>query len=328
MRDGVITGRRPTFVVVGAAKSGTTALHEYLKQHPDIFMTRVKEPNYFAFAGATPHFLGPDDERLPCRATPDRLKVAKYLGSVSDRAAYLRLFAGAPGHRAAGESSVSYMYFPRAAERLAATYPDIRLVAVLRHPADRAYSKFIQFLRDGCEPAEDFEAALAAEDGRVARNWSPTWFYRRRGLYHAQLKPFYERFDRSQIRVFLHDDLVSDPLRVLRETFRFLGVDDRFTPDTSRRHNESEAPRRQPRAEWIDHVAASPGIGGTLERIMPARGVDLLQRGVRHLNSRYEPWTPPPFQPALRARLVESFREDIEALADLIGRDLSSWLHA
>lgn len=316
--------RLPTFVVIGAAKSGTTSLHEYLKQHPDVFMSPVKEPNYFSFAGRPPRFRGPDDDGLACEASADRLRVAKYAASVWREEDYARLFARARRQTAVGESSVSYMYFPEAAERLRASLPDVRLVALLRHPADRAYSKFMQFAGEGCEPLEDFDAALAAEDERVRRGWSPTWFYRRRGLYHAQLERFYDRFGPDRIRVFLYEDFASNPQRVLSEIFRFIGVDDRFVPDTARRHNRSSL-RRLPRSHLVERLTSFRATA-TLVRLLPERGLDLLQRSLQRVNSRHEPWLPPTWSADTRARLTESFRPDIQALGRLIGRDLSSWL--
>jgi len=319
-------GRQPTFLLIGAAKSGTTSLHEYLKQHPDIFMSPVKEPNYFSFAGRSPNFVGPDDEGVPCDATPDRLRVAKYAYSVCDPAAYSRLFARAGQESAVGESSVSYLYFPEAAARIQAALPDVRLVAVLRDPADRAFSKFVQFRHDGCEPLADFDEALDAEDARAARNWSPTWLYRRRGLYFVQLQRFYERFDPSRIRVYLYEDFEARPRDVLRDIFRFLEVDDRFVPDIRRRHNPSARPLRVPRYRWPEALVASSAIDGGLRRVLPSRPVDLLQRATVRANSRFTPWEPPTFAPDTRARLVEEFRADIQALAGLIGRNLSHWL--
>jgi len=316
---------RPTVITIGAAKAGSTSLHEYLKQHPDIFMSTMKEPNYFSFAGRKPDFRGPDDEGQRCEASADRLRVAKYAGAIWREADYVRLFAKARNRKAVGESSVSYMYFPEAAQRIHASLPDVRLIAILRHPADRAFSKFLQFRREGCEPLEDFEAALDAEDGRIRRHWSPTWFYRQRGFYHAQLKPYFDLFGADRIRVYLYEEFASSPERVLADIFRFIGVDDRFVPDVRRRHNVSWRRRRMPRYD-LPEALASPAAAVALQRVLPDRGVDLFQRGMRFVNSKYVPWTPPVFVPEVRARLVAEFRNDIVALGPLIGRDLSAWL--
>jgi hypothetical protein len=318
--------RAPTFLVIGAAKSGTTSLHEYLRQHPDIFMSPVKEPNYFAFAGEPPRFRGPDDDGLRCRATPERLRIAKYARSVWQRADYDRLFSRAGRRRAIGESSVSYMYFPEAAARIHAALPDVRIIAMLRNPVDRAYSKFAQFVREGCEPVEDFGAALEAEDERSRRGWSPTWFYRRRGLYHEQLRRFYDRFDASRIRVFLYEDLNGQPGRVLRDIFTFLEIDPDFVPDTSHRHNVSRQPRREPRFRWPEALIDSHTVDVRLRRVFPTRAVDVLQRAARHANARYAPFEAPPLAPAVRARLTSDFHLDVQALGRLINRDLAAWV--
>src|ERR1051325_6146140 len=139
----------PNFLVIGAVKSGTTALHRYLKQHPDIFMSTPKELRFFPFEDRPPDFRGPGDAE-------DMKPAVKSIGD------YRARFAEGARHPARGESSPLYLYYPRSAERLRHHIPDAKLIAILRHPADRAYSQYLMKVRDGHERL-DFAAALDAE---------------------------------------------------------------------------------------------------------------------------------------------------------------------
>jgi hypothetical protein len=319
----------PNFLVIGAAKSATTALHEYLAQHPEIFMSPVKEPNFFAFEGQRPRFRGPSKRELAHGWwTRDRLRNARYELSITTLKRYRKLFTRVRTERAIGESSVAYMYFPSTVDRIQRRLPGVRLIALLRHPADRAYSKFRQFQRDRLEPLDDFAQALEAESDRLARRWSPTWFYKRRGFYHAQLKPYFDRFDRAQIKIFLYEDFHAHPIDVLRDIFRFLQVDDGFVPDMARRHNVSAEPAVEPTSRLVDlllntrnpfrsaanWLLPSPWLWRLRQQVLAARGtaVERAPQG--------------PMPSALRRELTEEFRPDILELEKLIGRDLSRWL--
>jgi sulfotransferase family protein len=321
--------RLPNFLVIGAAKSATTALHEYLAQHPDIYMSPVKEPNFFAFEGQMPHFRGPSKRELTHgRWTRDQLRNARYEASISSLRHYQRLFARVGTERAIGESSVSYMYIPDTAERIRRRLPGVRLIALLRHPADRAYSKFTQFRRDGLEPISDFAKALEAESERVAQGWSPTWYYKRRGFYYDQLKPYYDIFDRARIKVFLHEDFQAGPAGVLREIFRFLEVDDRFVPDTTQRHNVSAEPVPVPKSRLVDLLLNTQNpVRSAANWLFPSRLLwDVRRRLLAALATTVESRPHEPMPSALRRQLIEEYRSDILKLGGLIGRDLSRWL--
>lgn len=148
----------PTFLVIGAAKAGTTSLYHYLGQHPQVFMSPVKEPGFFALEGHPLDFRGPGDEWLR-QATTTTLE------------AYQKLFEGVRDEPAVGEASVLYLHHHAAPEAIARYVPDVKLVAVLRDPVERAYSAFLYQTRNGREPLADFEEALRAEPRRIADGW-------------------------------------------------------------------------------------------------------------------------------------------------------------
>jgi len=320
--------RLPNFCIIGAAKSATTSLHEYLKQHPDIFMSSRKEPNFFAFRGQTPSFRGPDDED-PGRyvGLEQRLRVAKYEESVTTDEEYARLFKRAEGEPAIGESSVSYMYVSESAERIREAIPDVKIIAILRNPIDRAFSKFLQFRKDGLEPIADFGEAIDAEEGRVRQNWSPTWYYKGRGMYYEQIKRFYDRFDRSQIHILNYDDFTENPLAELQRIFQFLGVTQTFVPDVGKRHNVSRRRMRTPRSQLVNRLLNEPNrLRKVARRVLNKPLRNWLKRFATRRNTKSVRWSPPAMAPDVRAQLVEEFRDDVLSLEELIGRDFSSWL--
>ena len=141
--------RWPDYLLIGAAKSGTTAVARYLQQHPEVFLTEPKEPRYFAFAGSSLEIPG-----LP------KSRRREYY---TDEASYLALYSGAGGKKAAGEASVSYISEAGTAERIYARVPEVKILAILRDPVERAYSNFLFLRALGLEPIADFEEALAAE---------------------------------------------------------------------------------------------------------------------------------------------------------------------
>ena len=219
----------PNFLVIGAAKAGTTAVYDYLKQHPQIYMSPLKETNFFALEGQEVRFRGLGDD-----GTINAL-------SLTTLDAYLAQFGGVVHETAIGEASPLYLYSPRAADRIRHYIPDAKLIAILRNPVERAFSAFSHLVRDRREPL-DFGRALDAEDVRVHQGWEHIWHYTRMGFYHAQLTRYYDLFARAQIKVYLYDRFDADSISVLQDIFRFLGVEDTFVPDVSCRPNVSRPP--------------------------------------------------------------------------------------
>jgi hypothetical protein len=218
------------------------------------------------------------------------------------------------------------MYFPEAAQRIKHFAPDASIIAILRNPVDRAYSKYLQLRRDECETLTDFMAALRAEPERIRKNWSPTWFYIDRGFYHRQLAVYFELFGRERIHVALYDDFVQNPQRTLNEMFAFLGLP-AFSVNTTERYcvsNEVVVPR----SLWLLNLLMRPNaLSGAMHRLLPLSVVRAIRPYARRVLLRktgtleYTRLTP-----ELRSSMVEIFRDDILQLQDLLGRDLSTWV--
>jgi hypothetical protein len=294
----------PNFLIIGAAKSGTTALYTYLKQHPEIFMSTPKELRYFS------NFSTPPEGIPHHHAVSSLEEYTAYFDAVTDEKAY-------------GESSPMYLYTAGTAERIKTVIPDVKLLAILRNPIDRAYSAYTHALRDWIETAETFEEALEKEPERIEAGWGMLWHYAHAGLYYEQLSRYYNVFDPDQIRVFLHDDLVKDVESLLTEIFLFLDVDPNFKPDTSSRPNVSGFPKNKFLHELMKKVFINDN---PIKRISRALFPETLRQKVM-LSLRNPNLEKRQMPKVIRQQLQEFFAEDIQNLGRLINRDLSHWLN-
>ena len=296
----------PNFLIIGAAKAGTTSLHDWLSQHPQIYMSSIKELNFFAFEGE-------DLEVLEGKINKDYL--AGFKTTIQD---YCEQFQGVTNEIAIGESSPTYLYHPKAPERIQQYIPDVKLIAILRNPVERAYSNFLHTIRDGIEPFPDFAQALEAEENRIRERWWLGFYYKHTGFYYTQLKRYFDRFDSNQVRVYLYEDLVNDSTGMLKDIFQFLGVDEMFTPNTSIRYNVTGVPKNK----LLHQFLSKPNwLKIPFKLVFP---LELRKRIVISMKNRNI--IKPQLPLALRRQLINIYREDILKLQDLIERDLVTWL--
>jgi hypothetical protein len=287
----------PNFFIIGAMKSGTTALYYYLEQHPEVYMSPVKEPNFF------------------CSQEQENAADA-----VAHIESYQHLFRAVSGQKAVGEASHCYLYDPRAAAEIRRCVPEAKLIAVLRNPIDRAYSHFLHMVRTGTEPLDNFAQALREEEAGADKERT-FQDYIGRGFYYSQLKRYFGTFDREQIRVYLYEDLSDAPTTTVQDAFRFLEVDDSFVPDVSLRRNVSG----NPKYKTLDRLLRGQNrVKHAVKIYLPARLRWRLSRAFDELKTR-NLVGPPPIQPEVRRRLSEVYREDILQLQELLHRDLSGW---
>ena len=288
----------PNFLIIGAMKSGTTALYYYLEQHPEIYMSPVKEPNFFS--------------------SQEQENAAD---AVTNIGTYQHLFRGGSGKKAIGEASHSYLYEPSAAAEIKRYVPEAKLIAILRNPIDRAYSHFLHMVRSGTEPLDDFAQALREEEVGIHKERT-FQDYIGRGLYYNQLKRYFGTFPQEQVRVYLYEDLSGAPISTVQDAFRFLKVDDSFVPDVSLRRNVSG----QPKYKTLDGLLRRQSrIKHAAKIYLPARMRWRLSKDFDDLKTR-NLVEPPPVQPEVRRWLIGVYREDILKLQELIQRDISGWL--
>lgn len=292
----------PNFMIVGAARCGTTAMTRFLQQHPEVSIP-FKEPGYFSGWWNPGLFAGPG---YP--------KSHRYPGGFPSLDAYQALYEGSANAQARGDASVSYLIDPDSARRIAEQIPDARIIAILRQPVERAYAHFIHARTHGVEPCSDFLQCLDQDAARRADNWLPVLSYLHSSRYVEQLTRYFECFDPIQIRIYLYDDWNCKPETVWTDLMRFLEIDPGFTPDFSVRHNESM--RQKPLWTYVKPILklARPLVPDAIRPQLQSRIISLWHR-------------PTKLPPELRRRLTKQFFEDdINQLEHMLGRDMRNWL--
>lgn len=289
----------PNFIVIGAAKAGTTALYWYLAEHPQVFMSPLKETNYFAY--------GVDESGELLYGDPEHHKFP-----VRSLSAYEELFDGTDDEVAVGEASPIYIECPQAAGRIADTIPHARIVVGLRNPVDRAYSDYQMFLRSrGRKLDPDVDLQTDAEWAKPDSHWM------RIGRYHEMLTPYFDVFPADHIHAYVFEDMRAHSLAVVREVYEFLGVDPGFHPDLDTPHNVGGVPGRM----GVEKLLTNKKIRALVEPIVPDSFVNLARR-LRTSNLQKAPSLPED----MRRQMTEAFREDIAATEQLLGLELGRWL--
>lgn len=293
---------RPNFFIAGAPKAGTTAFSVYLREHPQAFVTKPKEPHYFA-------------EDLPG---------IRGVTSLSD---YLSRFDAATSeHRAIGEASVCYLFSSVALHRIRDFDPAAKIVLMLRNPVDLVRSLHGQLLLKVDEDLTDLEAAWDAQARRRQGHGIPRRCREPRLLQYGevcslgrQVEAALAVFPRRQIHLCVFDDFRADPPTSYERVCRFLGISSEARSDL-RVVNPSSRYRSRTLATLVERPSPlfSKRIAGL--KLSPIR------KGLRRLNTRAAPR--PPLDPALRRRLADYFRADVRLLEELLDRDLSGWLEA
>ena len=220
----------PNFLIIGAAKAGTSSLYDWLNQHPQIFMSSIKEPNFFAL----------ENENLNYDS---RSVVEEYLAKcITDIETYQKQFQGVSNEIAIGEASPMYLYSSEASKNIYKLIPKANLIVILRNPIERAYSNFLHHIQHNLETTSNFIEGIEQEKQRIENNWWWGFHYINAGFYYLQLKRYYDQFDVNQIKVVLYEDLIQNSLDTLRDIFSFLGVDKNFVPDMSIQQSKSGVP--------------------------------------------------------------------------------------
>jgi len=277
----------PNFFIVGAPKAGTTSLYRYLSQHPDVYVSPVKEPGFFApeIASIDPHII-------------------------VDWHEYLKLFREAQGQRAIGEGSVAYLSSQTAAKAIAERVPHARILMMLRDPADRLFSHYVA-ARAGGDTNASF-LRWVDEQLRAESDSDPPVGPFLPGRYATHLERFLSVFPAAQVRAWLFDDYTAAPGQVIASVLEFLRVDPTVRIDVRRRHNVTVAPRLARL-----HAIASP-IRNRIRAAVP-RALKNAVRRLSHGPVRLR------VSARDRERVITMYLDEIDRLESLIGRKLPMW---
>lgn len=304
--SGVMSKKLPNFLLVGAAKCGTSSLHKYLDQHPDVFMSKVKEPRFIS-SQVTPFPLnGPGDHKVE----------AWYVKEYED---YVKLFEEAGDRRAIGESSADTLYFHRGTIPVIKQYlGDPKIIIMLRNPVKRAFSAYQHLVRDLREDLS-FEDGLKEEPNRIKNNWELIYHYTAASRYYDSVKAFMDNF--SAVRVILTEDQEKRPQQLIREIFRFLDVDPDCDVNTEIRYNMSGKPKSQWLHQFLFQGNMARKIAQPIVRTLfsPETRLRISQKIQEKNLTRLT------INPETKIKLHQYFEDDIRKLEGLLDRDLSLW---
>lgn len=300
--------RRPNLFIVGEPKTGTSALHEFLGQHPAVFMSRYKEPRYFC---------------TDLHRASDAFHGARRFFPLRDEHDYLQLFASARDEAYVGESSPEYLLSTDAAAGIRAMSPEARIIALFRDPIDLLYSLYFQLKTNSDEGAASFEEALALEPARrrgerlSRRVGCPTYlYYEEWARFGDHLERFLSEFPREQILIASLDDLRADPAGTYRRVLEFLGVDPTFEP----RFAEVNATTTVRFRRLRQLIRSKP-----VWALKPYLPVSVYHWGNRVMDAVFSRPVDKPALPAeLAARLRPRLAPQVRKLSELAGRDFAA----
>jgi len=295
----------PNFLIVGAAKCGTSSLHNYLNQHPDVFMPSYNEQGMKV---KEPRFLIKD-------LVKDRLH-----NGVWSLEEYKSLFNEVKNEISIGESTVLYLYYYNEAIKNIKKYlgDDVKIIIMLRNPTDRAYSAF-QHVSRGLKEQNSFEEALKIEKGRMNKESSltPMVMYKEMGLYHDMVRAYKENF--KNVHIIFYEDFRDDTEGEIKKIFKFLELSLSVNIDFVSRHNVGG---KRWKNEKMKHVFMKNNpLKSALKKAIPKS----LRKGVRDKLISASTDKVAPMKENTRVKLNEFFKEDVKKLSDLLNRDLTHW---
>jgi Sulfotransferase domain len=283
----------PNLFIVGAAKAGTTSLYHYLSQHPEIYMSPIKEPHFFS------------------RIRPDRKHVAlSGTQVIANERSYLRLFQQWQHEPLAGEASPSYLWEPMAASRIKQVSPNAKIIILLREPVSRAYSHYLNDVRAGLEK-RSFLEAIEADLAATKVGWGVSPLYVALGLYGEQVKRYLDRF--TQVKIIFFENLILYPQETLRQIFRFLQVEasyaDRIEPEIFNPYAKARGKvgaflLGTPKIRELSRLTIPPSLRASLKRLVLVRAAK------------------PALDPQVRGLLAQLYAQEYEGLPHLLRQEL------
>lgn len=309
----------PNLFIVGAAKAGTTSLHNYLNKHHNIFMSPIKEPHYFSKDIRCDNF---DDyyRKHSCydikdylQKSPLKLKHSAYnIEKIED---YLQLFREVKEEQYIGEASVGYLYSEKAAEEISMFNQDAKVVIVLRHPVERAFSHWLMDLKGNDVCRTSFLDAISKDQQIENKGWGKSHLYIELGLYYKQVKRYLDVFPREQVSVLFYDDFKNDQESFINKIFNFLCIDS-IKIDFSIKKNTSNLPR----LPWLNRTLELVGLKDFIKLYLPSKFIKKLKK----ISNKSQI---PSLSKADRNTLNKYFENDIILLESLLKVDLSHWKH-
>lgn len=284
----------PNFIIVGAPKAGTTSLYYYLAEHPEVYMSSEKEPNFFS------------------KGEIEKQNLYYKKRNVETVEEYIKLFKNVKNEKAVGEASVSYLYYQEVPQKIKRIIPDAKIIIALRSPVERAFSHYLMDLRLGY-------IELSFEDvvyKRVEHKYLNLFYqqYVELGFYFEQVTRYIKCFGRDQIKIILFEDLKNKPKETISNLYRFLGVKEKFLPHFESRHNVFKLPKNR----LFSRIYSIHGLRKVISSLMSGK---LKER----INNIFCNTKRPIINLKTKEFLLSLYFNDIEKLETLIERDLKNW---
>ena len=288
--------------MVGAARCGTTSLYNYLNNCKDVFLPKVKEPNFFSEVDSPKS----EDFELP---EPNQTYHSKIINSEE---VYNNLYQEAAANQLKGDTSPSYLWDNKAAKKLYNHNPNAKIIISLRHPVDRAYSHYIMNYFTGVDSNKSFQEALNAQKNTM---WGSCNQYLEMGAYFNQVSAFYDVFPKNQIKILIYEDWTKDVEKYVNEVFEFLGLN----PCESIYSSTIESNKIQPvKKMFLLNFLRQNKIKHTIKNIISQDRIDSLKSYIFSDDKEIEK-----IDESLRNRLSLNFEEDINRLSQLTGIDFN-----
>ena len=309
--------RKVNLFIVGAAKAGTTSIHNYLSQHKDIYMSPVKEPHFFSHDIRCDNFSTYYKKQSCFNINKYfRCKILKDVHSaynITKLEDYMQLFREAKDERYLGEASVGYLYSKVAAEEIYNYNKNAKIIIVLRDPSERAFSHWKMDLRSDNVNRKSFQDAVIEDLNAEEKGWGRNHLYIELGKYHGQIERYIKLFPRNQILILFYDDLNNNFDTFMNRIYDFLNIEtDKLL--INKKHNKLFIPK-YPK---INRLIRKFKINTIVSMIFPKTFVNKVKK----MMSIKKPLV---MTEKEKDFSYQYFKKDIEMLQQLISYDLSSW---
>ena len=300
--------KQPNFFIVGAPKSGTTAMYHFLRQHPEIFMPPEKELRFF------------------CKDLYEKFPHLRHFYRPTNLKEYLSFFKGVQNEKRIGEATPIYLMSKLAPLEIKRFCPKAKILIMLRNPIEVLYSAYYQALYDGTEIIEDFEIAIKVDQKyrqnlakKKDRYFVDCNYYEELVKFSEQIQRYFDVFGKENVHIIIFDDFKKDIHNIYRQTLTFLEVNPNFYPEF-----QVINPSKQVKIKWIrDFFINHPYLKDFFKPLIPKRFRTKLKKGITKLNTKTI--SRPPMPHSVKKFLQKKLKPEIDKLSNLLNRDLSSW---
>ncbi len=309
----------PNFFIVGAPRTGTTSLYFYLKSHPQVYMSPIKEPNFFAKDLKLSDFRGGYKEPLMFNLNKYFSKKVLdfvHLAYITDIEMYLKLYKDVKNEIAIGEASTSYLYSKVAAKEIYKFNNDAKIIILLRNPVERAFSHYLMNLQIGLTDNFNFLSDFYQDLKVNKKGWGISHLYFELGLYYEMVNRYLEIFPKENVKIIIFEEFKKKPKKVFWEILKFLNLRKDYNVDLTKKYNISNIPKNPKLHKKIKFIAIP------FKRILP----DKIKNKIKNFYNKFIFVEKKIYLTKKeKSQIFKFFENDINKLEHLLNMDLSIW---